>query len=147
MRVADELVERNTELLVGKIRDEYNGQKEDAEMIIQHLFAVRTIFMITADVDREMQQKSTQFKDNLVKNNPIRSRINSWVQSKCNKEAERLGNEYKWTVHERALKVFDEKGWKQQAFFTRFFLHKVRDQKFHEAVEKEYVWARDCFYE
>jgi hypothetical protein len=136
-RVADELVERNTELVFNKVRSVFNENKEDAEMIIQHLLAVRTIYMATSEVDAELQQKTTQFRENLIKNNPIRSRIRSWVEGKVNKELERLNAEYKWAVHERALKVFDEKGWKQQAFLTRFFLHKVRDQKFQEAVEKE----------
>lgn len=137
-RVADELVEKNTELILQEIRKEFKN-KGEAEELIQHLLAVRAIFTVTAQVDAEVQEKIRVYRENLVKNNPIRSRINSWIDKKVSQELARVTEQYQWEVHERALKIFDQNGWKQQAFFLRFFLHKVRDQKFKEAIEKEYV--------
>ncbi len=137
-RVADELVERNTELLLKAVRNDFKNQDE-AEAIIQHLLAVRQVFMVTTQVDAEIQQQTAAFTKKLQSDNPVRSRIQSWFQENVNKEVERLNQQYKWEVHERLLKIFDEKGWKQQAFFLRFFLRKVRDEQFHKAVEKEYV--------
>eukprot|EP00029_Vermamoeba_vermiformis_P001868 TRINITY_DN1208_c0_g1_i1.p1 TRINITY_DN1208_c0_g1~~TRINITY_DN1208_c0_g1_i1.p1 ORF type:complete len:1015 (+),score=345.47 TRINITY_DN1208_c0_g1_i1:47-3091(+) len=136
VRVADELVEMNTEQLLHAIHRDFKD-KDEAETIVQHLLAVRAIFAVTAQADTEVQDKIARYREKLVKDYPIRSRIRSWLEKNVNKELDRLNAEYKWTVHERALKIFDEKGWKQQAFFLRFFLHKMRDQKFKEVVDKE----------
>jgi len=141
LRVADELVERNTELLLTAVRNEFKDQNE-AEAIIQHLLAVRQVLMVTTQVDTEIQRQIAVYTNKLQKDYPIRSRIASWLQKNVSKEAERLGQQYQWEVHERLLKIFDDKGWEQQAFFLRFFLRKVRDGQFHKAVEKEYVNSR-----